>query len=74
MDKAYWDHATWGHFRWDVFRTDYDDMLDRVKSLAGKHAGGVSPGVVGHARVGQTRVGVIIPLYDELKERLKNLE
>lgn len=82
LDKAFWGTMRWGYFRWGVYRVDWDRMLEQMKNESAKHLGDCAPAVAGPggARAAGTladgstlhcRANVKIPLFDQLKVRLK---
>ena len=73
MDKAFWGYIRWGHFRWGVYRDDWDRLLKTFKDVPAKTAGGITPAIQGTARQGQTRQGVYVPFFDEMKEQFKKV-
>jgi hypothetical protein len=71
MDKAYVGFCRADYCRADVYRDDWDRLLAHFKNVPTKSVGGIDPCVAGAFRAGMFRAGVYVPLFDELKERMK---
>lgn len=57
--------------RLDVFTDTFDKTLDQLKKAPAQSRGGITPCIQGAACQGQTRHNVVIPLFDEVIQQMK---
>jgi hypothetical protein len=71
-DKAFFDYSRFDYTRFDSYLPHFDDVVKKLEMLT-RGKGNLDPSTVGACRAGYFRVGVTIPAFEALKNRLERL-